>query len=114
MSHIRLFVVIASLIAVPVGAAPAPKAPPPLDGWPMFGGTPGRNMVNVRDKLTTFPKDGPNWEDKEEAKKWEAEWVLWKADLGGSAPGCRLPTSTSSPVIVGGRIYIGTNNRAAR
>ncbi len=80
----------------------------------MFGGTPARNMANLSERLTAFPKSGPEWEDATDAKKWEAEWVLWKADLGGTALSCRLPASAGSPVIANGRIYIGTNNQLAR
>ncbi len=56
----------------------------------MFGGTPARNMVNLRDKFAVFPTEGPQWDDEEQVKKWEAEWVLWKADLGSRASAGRL------------------------
>jgi outer membrane protein assembly factor BamB len=108
MSHRPLVAVMVSLLAVPVGAAPVPKEPP---AWPMFGGTPARNMVNLREKLPPLPKEGPKWDDEETVKKWEAEWVLWKAELG--FPGYHSAT-TSSPIVAGGRVYIGTNNARPR
>src|SRR5215471_3205189 len=84
----------AVLLAIPVAAgasaAPVPKDAEP-SAWPMFGGTPARNMVNLREKLSAFPKDGPNYDENNEEKKkadvqkWEAEWVLWKSDLGSQS-----------------------------
>ena len=72
----------------------------------MFGGTPSRNMVNHKDKLAKLPMAGPKWEDEDEAKKWSAEWVLWKADLGSRAYG--------GPIVAGGKVFIGTNNEQPR
>lgn len=94
-------------------AAPAPigdTAPVATEGGAsdhaMFGGTPSRNMVNLKDKLAKFPTKGPAWDDAEEAKKWEADWVIWKASLGSRAYG--------GPTVAGGRIYCGTNNEQPR
>jgi outer membrane protein assembly factor BamB len=110
MSRLSLLLPLAALLAVPlaaVPAAPVPKGPPPPASWPMLGGTPSRNMVSLREKLDQFPKAAPNWGESEEAdKKWEAEWVLWKARLGSRAHG--------SPVAAGGRVYVGTNNQNPR
>ena len=89
-----------------LAAGPAPKAITSPDGWPMFGGTPARNMANLSERLMALPKSGPEWEGAEGAKKWEAEWVLWKADLGSHTRG--------SPVVAGGRVYVGTNNERPR
>lgn len=73
----------------------------------MFGGTPFRNMANRHEKLERFPKFAPPWGDDADAdKKWEAEWVLWKAQLGTRSYG--------GPVVASGRVYVGTNNRNAR
>jgi hypothetical protein len=49
---------------------------------------------------------GPNWEDKAAVAKWEAEWLLWKADLG--------TRSFSQPVVAGGKVFVGTNNQRPR
>src|SRR5688572_9424118 len=83
-------------------AAPAPaqepkaKAPAPGgdDPFAMLGGSPARNMVNLKEKLAKFPEKGPNWENPAEVKKWEAEWLLWKASLGSRSYG--------GPVVHGG------------
>ena len=106
MSRFWLLALLAVLLAVPVGAAPVPKAAPSPE-WPVFGGTPSRNMVNLREKLLAFPTDAPKWgEDEAAEKRWEAQWVLWKAQLGSRSYG--------GPVVAGGRVYVGTNNEAAR
>jgi outer membrane protein assembly factor BamB len=115
--------------ATPVAAAPAeqpgaPAAQPSIADKPlvatgggpsdhtMFGGTPSRNMVNLVDKIAKFPKEGPKYDENEEEKKaadikkWEAEWVLWKADLGSRAYG--------GPAVAGGKVFCGTNNEKPR
>jgi outer membrane protein assembly factor BamB len=72
----------------------------------MFGGTVSRNMVNAKEKLEKFPKEGPKWDEEDDVKKWSAEWVLWKAELGSRAYG--------GPTVAGGKVYVGTNNERAR
>jgi outer membrane protein assembly factor BamB len=57
--------------------------------WPMLGGRPERNMVSVEKGL---PVD---WDAKGKNLKWSA-------DLG--------QVTFGSPVIAGGRVFIGTNN----
>jgi outer membrane protein assembly factor BamB len=73
-------------------------------GWPMFGGSPARNMVNRKDR--GLPGD------------WSAVWtedhrgpvvdlaksknVKWVARLGTRAYG--------GPVVAGGKVFVGTNN----
>lgn len=102
-------------VAVQASAPPVPDAiplraqPPAGSGesdHTMFGGTVSRNMVNLKDKLAKFPKEAPKWDNEEEAKKWEKEWVLWKAELGSRAYG--------GPTVAGGKVYVGTNNERAR
>jgi outer membrane protein assembly factor BamB len=70
---------------------------PPAHAWPMFGGTPARNMVNLRDKgvPTKWVVEGGKLEN-----------VKWVANLGGRTYG--------NPVIAGGRVFIGTNNEKPR
>jgi outer membrane protein assembly factor BamB len=103
---------VAVSVVVPVSTPAAqPKADPVPSGSGesdhfMFGGSPSRNMVNLKDKVAKFPKEGPKWDDEEDVKKWTAEWVLWKADLGSRAYG--------GPTIAGGRVYVGTNNERPR
>jgi outer membrane protein assembly factor BamB len=78
-------------------AAPAPKADEPATSGKtdhtMFGGTPGRNMVNLVDK------DIPGTFKLEEVKKWEAK--LGSRSYGG-------------PIVSGGKVFIGTNNENPR
>ena len=69
-----------------------PGQPP---GWPMLGGSPQRNMVNLFDKR--LPDD---WDVKKGAN------IKWAAKLG--------TRSFGGPVIAGGKIFIGTNNDAPR
>jgi outer membrane protein assembly factor BamB len=62
--------------------------------WPMWGGTPDRNMVSNMKGLPT------SWDVK--AKKN----VKWVAALGSQTYG--------NPVVAGGQIYVGTNNEGVR
>src|SRR5207244_11393189 len=65
--------------------------------WPMFGGTPERNMANVVDKniATTW--------STEEGKRKNIKWL---AELGSYAYG--------GPVVADGKVLVGTNNAAPR
>lgn len=74
------------------GKAPQADQPGPSDHT-MFGGTPDRNMVNLKDK------DIPDKFDSEKD-------ALWKSELGSKAYG--------GPTVAGGRIYVGTNNARPR
>jgi outer membrane protein assembly factor BamB len=65
--------------------------------WPMFGGTPERNMANVVDK--NIPTD---WSIEEGKRKN----IKWMAELGSYAYG--------GPVVAGGKVFVGTNNAAPR
>ena len=62
--------------------------------WPMWGGTPDRNMVSSMKGLPT------TWDVK--AKKN----VKWVAELGSQAYG--------NPVVANGLVFVGTNNEAVR
>ncbi|HUR57626.1 MAG TPA: PQQ-binding-like beta-propeller repeat protein [Opitutaceae bacterium] len=73
------------IIATAFVAAPISHAA----DWPMLGGRPDRNMVSVEKGL---PVD---WDAKGKSIKWSAE--LGQVTFG-------------SPVIAGGRVFIGTNN----
>src|SRR5712664_2399106 len=67
----------------------------PGDGdWPMWGGTPDRNMVSNMKGLPT------NWDVKTKKN------VKWVAALGSQAYG--------NPVVAGGQVYVGTNNEGLR
>ena len=105
MSRLALFAVSLGLLTVALGAAPAPKEPA-RRAWPMFGGTPARNMVNLSERLPGLPAAGPDWTDEAAVKRWEDEYVRWSAKLGSRCNG--------APVVAGGKVLIGTNNERPR
>jgi outer membrane protein assembly factor BamB len=85
----------ATLLAVFVSSASVlALASDPGPEWPMWGGTPDRNMVSNMKGLPTV------WDVK--AKKN----VKWMAELGSQTYG--------NPVVAGGMVYVGTNNEAAK
>jgi outer membrane protein assembly factor BamB len=63
---------------------------PPNGDWPMWGGTPDRNMVSTMRGLPT------SWDSEKKQN------VKWTAKLGSETYG--------NPVVAGGQVYIGTNN----
>src|SRR5262245_44541469 len=65
--------------------------------WPMFGGGPGRNMVNA--VVRKLPAD---WCIEEGKRKN----IKWMAELGDRTIG--------SPVVAGGKVLIATNNAKPR
>lgn len=67
---------------------------PGTGDWPMWGGTPDRNMVS-------FMKGIPvSWDIKTKKN------VKWMAQLGSQSYG--------NPVVSGGQVYVGTNNELPR
>ena len=88
-----------SLLAIALGAAVlapvARTAGNPASGdWPMWGGTPDRNMVSTMKGLPT------TWDVK------TGKNVKWVAMLGSQTYG--------NPVVGGGVVLVGTNNELAR
>src|SRR5262245_52679727 len=73
-----------------LGHLPAQSPPASRGPWPMFGGTPQRNMVNLVDKNI------PTMWNIEEGKKKNIKWI---ADLGNQSHG--------GPVIANGVVYVG-------
>jgi hypothetical protein len=65
--------------------------------WPMLGGSPSRNLVDVSDKNITA-----EWSVKEGALKN----IKWVSELGG--------TSYGGPVVADGKVFVGTNNGQPR
>jgi hypothetical protein len=65
--------------------------------WPMFGGSPSRNMVNLTAK--NVPTD---WSVEEGKLKN----VKWMATLGSYTNG--------GPIVADGKVYVGTNNANPR
>jgi outer membrane protein assembly factor BamB len=67
---------------------------PGIGDWPMWGGTPDRNMVSKMKGLPT------SWDVK------SGKNVKWIGQLGSQAYG--------NPVVAGGQVYVGTNNELLR
>lgn len=84
--------------AEPASASPAPQTAvfKSVEGeWPMWGGSPSRNLVNLQARgipTTWDVKSGKN--------------VKWRAELGSQSYG--------NPVVAGGKVLVGTNNQAKR
>jgi outer membrane protein assembly factor BamB len=85
-------VVVGVVLAGAIGVA----SDPPSGGkdWPMWGGTPDRNMVS---SMKGLPVD---WDVKTKKN------VKWVADLGSQSYG--------NPVVAGGMVFVGTNNELVR
>src|SRR5262245_56898885 len=84
----------------PVSPTPRQAEQPPRDGarsWPMFGGGPGRNLVNLLERGLPV-----TW-NVEPSKRKNVKWV---ADLGSH--------TYSGVVVSGGKVFIGTNNERPR
>src|ERR1700716_4716721 len=82
-------------LVVVVGAAGFISASDPNTGdWPMWGGTPDRNVVSNMKGL-------PLERDVKTKKN-----VKWVAQLGSQ--------SYRNPVVAGGMVFVGTNNEALR
>src|ERR671919_119129 len=62
--------------------------------WPMWGGTPDRNMISDMKGLPT------SWDVKSKKN------IKWVAELGSQTYG--------NPVVAGGMVYVGTNNEAMK
>jgi outer membrane protein assembly factor BamB len=79
-------------------AAAAPVPPDLASEWPMFGGTPSRNMVNPRDRIGV-PRADPG----------QAPKALWTVDVAGYRWNYLI-----QPVVAGDRVYLGVNNSIPR
>jgi outer membrane protein assembly factor BamB len=67
---------------------------PATGDWPMWGGTPDRNMVSSAKGLVS------EWDVKTKKN------VKWVAELGSQSYG--------NPVVAGGMVFVGTNNELLR
>lgn len=83
----------------PAPASAAAK-PGPAGDWPLFGGTPARNMVNLAAKGLPTEWTVPTKDSKGSTN------VKWVAQLGNKAYG--------GPVVAGGKVFVGTNNAVPR
>jgi outer membrane protein assembly factor BamB len=107
ISSTRLVVGIAALLIMAGVSLLPPRAdtnearPNPQDqaerSWPMFGGSPGRNMVNA------FEQEIPADWCVEEGKQTNIKWM---AQLGNKTIG--------SPVVARGKVFVATDNAKPR
>src|SRR4026209_2407503 len=88
--------VLALALAATAAVAPAKlsASDPGTGDWPMWGGTPDRNMVSAMKGLPA------TWDVKTKKN------VKWVADLGSQSYG--------NPVVAGGMVFVGTNNELVR
>lgn len=87
----RTAVMATLLAAAQIGSATGTKG---VKDWPMWGGTPDRNMVSDARGLPT------EWDVK------TGKNIKWVADLGSQSYG--------NPVVANGVVLVGTNNEATR
>lgn len=97
-SRLRLTILASALLAVGVAAygvvTPASASDPGSGDWPMWGGTPDRNMISNMKGLPT------SWDVKTKKN------VKWVAQLGSQTYG--------NAVVAGGTVFVGTNNEGLR
>src|SRR5262245_59312196 len=89
-----IFLSLAMLLTALVGPVRLVASDPGSGEWPMWGGTPDRNMVSNMKGLPT------EWDIKTKKN------VKWSADLGSQSYG--------NPVVAGGMVFVGTNNELLR
>jgi outer membrane protein assembly factor BamB len=87
-------IISALTICSAVGSIALFASDPGNTDWPMWGGTPDRNMVSTMKGLPT------TWDVKTKKN------VKWVAELGSQTYG--------NPVVSGGMVFVGTNNEAPR
>jgi outer membrane protein assembly factor BamB len=87
-------ILLLSSIALSVSLLILLASDPGVPDWPMWGGTPDRNMVSPMKGIPT------SWDV---ASKKNVKWV---AQLGSQSYG--------NPVVAGGQVYAGTNNELVR
>jgi len=85
------FLAMALVVAPPLRVS---ASDPGTGDWPMWGGTPDRNMVSNMKGLPT------SWDVATKKN------VKWTAALGSQTYG--------NPVVAGGMVFVGTNNEALR
>jgi outer membrane protein assembly factor BamB len=92
MMTFRFRVLLVALLGLSVAILSA--SDPGSGDWPMWGGTPDRNMVSNMKGLPT------DWDVKTKKN------VKWVAELGSQSYG--------NPVVSGGMVFVGTNNERLR
>jgi len=89
-----MFLSLAVLLTALVRPVRLAASDPGSGEWPMWGGTPDRNMVSAMKGLPT------EWDVKSKKN------IKWVADLGSQSYG--------NPVVAGGMVFVGTNNELVR
>jgi len=89
-----MFLSLALLLAALARPVRLAASDPGSGEWPMWGGTPDRNMVSAMKGLPT------EWDVKTKKN------IKWVADLGSQSYG--------NPVVAGGMVFVGTNNELLR
>jgi outer membrane protein assembly factor BamB len=74
--------------------------------WPMWGGTPARNMVAEAKGIPDDISSGKFLPKSETIDPKTTKNIRWVSKLGSQAYG--------TPVVAGGRVFVGTNNEAPR
>ncbi len=94
MSKTRALILSTLLVLSSTGGRSVRASEPPAGDWPMWGGTPNRNMVSSMKGLAL------EWDVKTK------ENIKWVADLGSQSYG--------NPVVASGLVFVGTNNEGLR
>jgi outer membrane protein assembly factor BamB len=94
MNSYRFVLAAAIVAAVSTHPGQLAASDPGTGDWPMWGGTPDRNMVSAMKGLPT------EWDVKTKKN------VKWVAALGSQSYG--------NPVVAGGMVFLGTNNEEMR
>lgn len=89
--NVFLTIIIAGLTAPVLGA-----------DWPMWGGTPSRNMVSPEKNIPSDFEAGEYKEDSDLIDMATTKKVKWIAKMGSQTYG--------NPTIANGNVYVGTNN----
>lgn len=92
--RLSLLFVLTIVAVVSGGGTGLSAGDPGSSEWPMWGGTPDRNMVSLMKGVPT------EWDVKTKKN------VKWVADLGSQSYG--------NPVVAGGMVFVGTNNELVR
>jgi outer membrane protein assembly factor BamB len=93
MRKTRVLIAMALMVAT-LAASRLVASDPGTGDWPMWGGTPDRNMVSNAKGLAT------DWDVKTKKN------IKWVAELGSQSYG--------NPVVAGGMVFVGTNNESVR
>ena len=82
------------VVAIALSTFVVQAADPGTGSWPMWGGTPDRNLVSNMKNAPT------EWDVKTKKN------IKWVAELGSQSYG--------NPVVAGGMVFVGTNNELVR